>query len=200
MNNPRKFKIQNSEFKIKRKGAVFLLLVFLCTAFTGTEVTISGKVFSNDPNIAKCILIVKVVAKKGSKTLAVGHDLLDTTGVYSLTFTAAPTVEHPVDVFVSGLYVDTMYLRSYSSFSSDNIPLDIEIPIKYTKDASGNVICPKCHSSANILPVTYGTKRHFRRIIKNCDTTVVQVDHVIANPMHTDLRPYWYCTKCNIQF
>jgi hypothetical protein len=185
----------------RKKFILGISIVFLVvTAFTGGETVISGKVFSNDPDIAKCIMIVKVVAKKGNKTLAVGHELLDTTGVYSLNINGAPTEQNPVNIFISGLYVDTMYVRSYSSFSGSNIPLDIEIPTKYKLDDAGNAICPICNSSANILPVKYGTHKHIKRIIHNGDTTYVPLEHLIPSAMQTALRPYWYCQKCKIQF
>ncbi|MGP8214103.1 MAG: hypothetical protein ACLQQ4_00930 [Bacteroidia bacterium] len=187
---------------MKKTATLILLpLVFAAlTALTGGEVRISGKIFSNKPEIAKCIMLAKVVAKKGNKVLATGHDLLDTTGVYSLMIKNAPSQQAPVNIFIAGLGIDTMYVKSYYSFESSNIPLDIEIPNVYNKDASGNVICPKCGSSADILPVKYGSHRRVKRVIHNGDTTYVQVEHLIPSEMYSELHPYWYCSKCNIQF
>ncbi|HTA83562.1 MAG TPA: hypothetical protein VK783_11525 [Bacteroidia bacterium] len=179
----------------------FCVTVIVLTAFTGGEVVISGKVFSNKPEIAKCIMLVKVVARKSNRVLAVGHDLLDTTGVYKLDIHgAAPSQQAPVDIFIAGLGLDTMYVRSYYSFASNTIPLDIEIPNNYAKDANGVVICPKCNSSADILPVKYGSHRHIKRVIHNGHTTYVQIEHLIPSEMYSELHPYWYCNKCKIQF
>ncbi|HWY97879.1 MAG TPA: hypothetical protein VNY36_02230 [Bacteroidia bacterium] len=187
---------------MKRTGLLILLsLGFLAlTALTGGEIQISGHVTSDKPEIAKCIMLVKVVAKKGNKVLAVGHDLLDTTGEYKLTIKSMPSQQSPVEIFVAGLGIDTMYIKSYPSFPTNNVTLNIPIPNVYTKDDAGNVVCPKCGSSADILPVKYGAHHRIKRIIHNGDTTYVPLDHNIPSEMYSELHPYWYCNKCKIQF
>jgi hypothetical protein len=188
--------------KLKIITALSLVpLVFIVlTALTGGEVQVSGRVFSDRPEIAKCIMLVKVVAKKGNKVLAVGHDLLDTTGVYKLMIKSLPSQQTPVDIYVAGLGIDTMYIKSYPSFSANAISLNIPVPNVYTKDDKGTVICPKCGSSADILPVKYGAHHRIKRIIHNGDTTYVPLDHNIPSEMYSELHPYWYCNKCKIQF
>jgi|GEM_PF-2290414 hypothetical protein len=187
----------------KIKSVIVLSFVFVVlTALTGAEVQISGKVFSSKPEIAKCIMLVKVVARKGGKVLAVGHDLLDTTGAYKLVIknVSPPTQQSPVDIYVAGLGIDTMYVKSFYSFESSNIALNIEIPNVYNKDATGAVVCPKCGNSADILPIKYGAHHRIKRIIHNGDTTYVPLDHNIPSEMYSELHPYWYCNKCKIQF
>lgn len=182
---------------------VALALIFtLLTSFTGGEVEISGKVIIKKPEISKCILLVKVIAMKGRKVLATGHELLDETGAYKLLVSGnvTPTKEKPVDIFVAGLGIDTMYVKSFYSFDANKISLDISMPNDYAKDASGNVICPKCGSSDDVLPVRYGAHHRIKRVIHNGDTTYVPLDHNIPSEMYSDLHPYWYCNKCKIQF
>src|SRR5581483_4101800 len=97
-------------FKLKNIFFVSVVAIVL-TGFTGGEVVISGKVFSNKPEIARCIMLVKVVARKSNRVLAVGHDLLDTTGVYKLDIhSSVPSQQAPVDIFIAGLGLDTMYV------------------------------------------------------------------------------------------
>jgi len=178
------------------------ILLFSFSAFTSDDVIISGKVFSENPEIVKSIMLVKVVARKGNRVLAVGHELLDTTGVYKLSIKkgVAPSQQTPIDIYIAGLGIDTMYIKSYYSFSGNNIALNIEVPNTYTKDGNGTIICPKCGGSANVLPVKYGSHKHVKRVIHNGDTTYVAIEHNIPSEIYSELHPYWYCNICRIQF
>ncbi len=182
--------------------SILVSLIVVLTSLTGGQVQIAGKVSAVKPEITKCIMLVKVVARQGSRALASGHELLDTTGVYDLPIsgTIVPTQQRPVDIFVAGLGLDTMYVKSFYSFTGTRITLNIKVPNEYVKDASGNVVCPKCGGTEDILPVKYGTHHRIKRIIHNGDTTYVPLDHNIPSEMFSDLHPYWYCNKCKIQF
>jgi len=188
--------------KAARLSIVLSLLIVVLTSLTGSQVQIEGKVSATRPEIANCIMLVKVVARQGSRVLASGHELLDTTGVYVLPINAGitPTQQRPVDIFVAGLGLDTMYVKSYYSFTGSRMVLNIKVPNEYVKDASGNVVCPKCGGFEDILPVKYGTHHRIKRTIHNGDTTYVPLDHNIPSEMFSDLHPYWYCNKCKIQF
>ncbi len=188
----------NSFRRVLIYGFTFLFF----SAFINGEITISGKVFSKNPEIAKSIMLVKVIARKGNRILATGHELLDTTGVYQLSIKngVAPSQQTPIDIYIAGLGIDTMYVKSYYSFSGNSVGLDIEVPNAYTKDATGTVICPKCGSSANVLPVKYGSHKHVKRVIHNGDTAYVAIEHNIPSEIYSELHPYWYCNTCKIQF
>lgn len=185
------------------RNIIIAVFVFsILTSLNGGETEISGKVIISKPEIAKCILLIKVVAMRGNRVLATGHELLDETGAYKLHIpgSVVPSKEKPVDVFVAGLGIDTMYVKSFYSFESNNISLDITMPNDYAKDASGNVMCPKCGGIDDILPIKYGAHHRIQRKIHNGDTTYVPLDHNIPSPLYSDLHPYWYCNKCKIQF
>jgi len=133
--------------KAARLSIVLSLLIVVLTSLTGSQVQIEGKVSATRPEIANCIMLVKVVARQGSRVLASGHELLDTTGVYVLPINAGitPTQQRPVDIFVAGLGLDTMYVKSYYSFTGSRMVLSM-VHIIVLKELYIMAILHTCHS------------------------------------------------------
>jgi len=128
--------------KAARLSIVLSLLIVVLTSLTGSQVQIEGKVSATRPEIANCIMLVKVVARQGSRVLASGHELLDTTGVYVLPINAGitPTQQRPVVKYGTHHRIK----RTIHNGDTTYVPLDHNIPSEMFSDLHPYWYCNKC--------------------------------------------------------
>jgi hypothetical protein len=110
------------------------------------------------------------------------------------------------DLFITGIGMDTSFIKSITLINNSAINCDLEFPNLHNKNVLGEVTCPKCGKTDKILHIVWGRERYDNpeviptRHINKSDTTYTSKDFVISTSERGRFSPSWYCKRCNIKF
>jgi hypothetical protein len=118
---------------------------------------------------------------------------IDAFGRFNFTFSIA---QHKTfDLFVTGLQVDTCFIKSFTAFDNDTVVHNFRFPdLDRRKNSNGKVVCPKCGKMDKVCSIIFSEYNPFAA---NVDTTACKI---INNKYYTMNSPNWYCNRDNIKF
>lgn len=178
--------------------SIILLFTWLFSASLhspSVTATISGTITTSDSSV----LFVSIVLKQDGKITASSPSAPD--GKYSVDLTLEHNIKC-VDVFLTGIGIDTLYIASYYPSFTEGYRLDIRLPLEHTKKG-GKVICPKCTRGKDVFPIVYGGDPKTVEIIPGKDTIyspVVHGKYYAGTCIRSAFSPGWYCDRDKIKF
>ena len=176
-------------------------LLFAFTLY-GQGVTVSGKINVTPYEKRKDFWFSTVLIVKDAKVIASAD--VDTSCRFKVNMNGVATTGDNMhaDIYVAAVGNDTLYIKPIALIPNSTINCDIELPNKYNKNVLGDVICPRCNKTENIVPIRRGWTQLVERHIKNGDTTFTpsSKDYFISGDTGNEFEAYWYCKRCNIKF
>jgi hypothetical protein len=182
----------------------FIVLIFVATFYFGFKplpnpVSIKGHIRKNPKDTSAYIDHLYVTVKADNKILA--NTMADDKGNFVVKFT--PNNEKTFDFFVNGVAIDTLFVGSVKTFSSDKPDLTLYIPALTKRNFFGQTICPKCNKADKVYKIRYGDGLPLSsvQISENGDTTISPIvnGRYNAGTCIVGVATY-YCDRDRVQF
>jgi len=115
--------------------------------------------------------------------------------------TFLPGDEKSFDFFCTGAGIDSIFLKSFVSFESDEPDITFYFPAKRSTNKLGQITCPKCVKADKVYRTVYGDGIPFKRIITNGDTVYTPIYKGKYNAgTCVDGVAKYYCGRDKIKF
>jgi hypothetical protein len=180
----------------------FISTIFIATLFFGFKpltypVEITGHIKKNPKDTSAYIEHLTVFVKGDKKILA--KTLTDNRGNFRLSFT--PMKEKSFDFFCTGIGIDTLLIKSVTTFDSDEVEMTFYVPGEVKTNAFGKIICPKCKRTDKVYPIEYGFPTYVSYVDKNGDTTFSSIYKGKYQAGNCSVTPAkYYCDRDKIKF
>ena len=177
----------------------YVLLATLFFAFKpfSLPVNITGHIKKNPKDSSVYPAFLTVFVKGDKKILA--KSFTDSDGNFKMTFTSGK--EKSFDFFCTGVGIDTLFIKSVTTFDSDMPDMTFYVPCIVKRNALGKVICPKCNQADKVFSIEYGDPTYVYHISKAGDTTyspfykgMYQAGTDVVEPAK------YYCDRDKIKF
>jgi hypothetical protein len=186
-----------------KKTTLIILTIFLTLTLTSfltssNRLYVSGTILSSDKDPYADSGSLNIFVKADNKVIASAN--VDKDGKYNINFIVENQTSF--DFYVTGFGIDTILIKSFTKFDSDNITFDIRFPITYKK-STGQVICPKCNKSTKVYKIIYGDAPKYKTTIVKGDTVyspIVNNKYYAGTCIKSLISPEWYCDRDKVAF
>ena len=179
-----------------------ITFIFLTTLFFGFKpltlpVDIIGHIKKNPKDTSVCVGLLTKFVRGDKKVLA--KALTDDNGNFKMTIT--PAKEKSFDFFCTGVGLDTLFISSIITFSSEVPDMIFYVPVDIKRNALGKVICPKCNRTDKVYPIEYGEPHYVYLLSRTGDTTYspfYKGTYLAGTDVVTSGK--YYCDRDKIEF
>ncbi len=178
--------------------AILLSLALTSFLALSNSLYLSGTLYFSDKQPYADAAILTIFIKADNKVIA--SDNVDKEGHYKINFIAGN--ETSFDLYVTGFGMDTLFIKSFTGFDSDNVTFDISFPISYKKTI-GQITCPKCNKATKVYKIIYGDAPKYKILITKSDTIyspIVNNKYYAGTCLKSLISPEWYCDRDKISF